>query len=507
MMRIFILLACAATSCVCEMVSIGDQAYPYISILDTALPVIWNEGSFGAGVGMSSAVRINSRGIRFISIHYSALVLGSHIGDCSDSGGILPGIYSQCSIASKISDPTTTVNGAWKSIPCELGRDSLCAIKFPSDVNGKSRIFPTFNNIAYTTQGTLPPEEGGFRNVLASECPESSTGRVVIPAADNNNNNMDSVPTVSKQSPFWWDISACNVFGVGMDFVYVPYDGTIFILSDPISFQVSITIGVLTMGMVVVLAHNLEFTLGSSRTPARTWFALGCMLALLFVSLFATGKSDILLPYVTLDDRLGCIFLVAYVVYYSIRIFVDRISSFSTIICFSKGQQRSAGDDDDDEKITGPAHRVDQHMSSPVNPVLATLLIVSMRLYSTLDNMYTPGILFIVCTRVLHKIHTLQRTRDVPASTTSPSSSEQWVLFGSRDLVASIDIVVDSLLVAVLFYTGFIPLFSRNPPTVLYLYMLQGIYGAFALSGATVLAVEKRCNSSPPAVAEKRNKQ
>ena len=39
------------------------------------------------------------------------------------------------------------------------------------------------------------------------------------------------------------------------------------------------------------------------------------------------------------------------------------------------------------------------YVRSPVNPVLATLSMVSLRLYSTMDNPYTTAILFLVGTR------------------------------------------------------------------------------------------------------------
>lgn len=63
---------------------------------------------------------------------------------------------------------------------------------------------------------------------FARPCPESNTGRNLVGWADNNG----IIP---------WDVSACNVLGAGGDYVFAPHaegGGVLYVLQDPISFQV-----------------------------------------------------------------------------------------------------------------------------------------------------------------------------------------------------------------------------------------------------------------------------
>jgi hypothetical protein len=56
-------------------------------------------------------------------------------------------------------------------------------------------------------------------------------------------------------------LSLCDVLGGGSDYLFLPYDKTLYVLMQPTSILVLIAISVLTVYMTIILAHNLEFTL------------------------------------------------------------------------------------------------------------------------------------------------------------------------------------------------------------------------------------------------------
>jgi hypothetical protein len=145
------------------------------------------------------------------------------------------------------------------------------------------------------------------------------------------------------------------------------------------------------MIMAIVLAHNLEFALGTTKSPTRTATTLAVMTSLLFSAIFASGAPwDVLQPYVTLEDRLACVAVLVYVGYYTVKVAVEAwLRHYSSVL--GAGGPNALG--------LNPGALGGGPVSSPVNPVLGTLSMVSMRLYSTMDNPYTVGILFLLATR------------------------------------------------------------------------------------------------------------
>jgi hypothetical protein len=60
-----------------DIMSIGDNMYPYVTLLDPQVSVVWHHKFFAQRMAKAQAVRVNSRGIRFISSQYSVLSVGS----------------------------------------------------------------------------------------------------------------------------------------------------------------------------------------------------------------------------------------------------------------------------------------------------------------------------------------------------------------------------------------------------------------------------------------------
>ena len=369
-----------------EMLSIGDSGYPHIYLMQPTVPVHWHRKAMAVRRAGSQAIRINTRGIRFISASYSSLVLGSSPGDSSSFHNAL----------------------GWKGIHCRGSTYGLCEIS--GGVNGaESLVFPNAPHDVYVSSTSGDERIDDF---IGSPCPETKTNRVASTSGDGRR----------------YDISVCNVLGVGNDYVYLPYESMLYVLSEPITFQVLTAISILTVIMAVVLAHNLEYSLGSIEQSSGSLVSLTGMLSLLFLTTFATGNPDVLLPYVTLEDRASFVVLFTYVLYYTVR------AAFQHYVFVRHG------------------------MDSPVNPVLATLCVVSLRLHGSLDNSYTTLLTFLIATRLLHKLSTYDCTP-----------------------MRGVDILFDSALVTMLIFTGLVPQ-HNNDPTVVALYVLQGAYAAQGLN-------------------------
>lgn len=192
--------------------------------------------------------------------------------------------------------------------------------------------------------------------------------------------------------------------------------------------------------MVVVLARNMELSLGSETGKSSAWPALASMVSLVFLSMFASGSTDVLAPYITTEDRFGFVVACSFVLYYVCRVSWVQVTEGSA---FS---------------------------SSPINPVLGTLVLVAMRVHCTLDNPYSTVCVFLLGTRLLHKLSRVS----VGIGDFAKLTEEFSVLGGS------IDIVVDSILVSVVLYGGVIPQHGRDP-TVTGLLVVQGVFAATTL--------------------------
>lgn len=215
--------------------------------------------------------------------------------------------------------------------------------------------------------------------------------------------------------------------------------------------------GILAVILAIALSRNMEFALGTSETPTRTATSLGCMTVLLFLTLFATGRADVLEPYVTREvrlcilfrasvvphahlssqclaeqDRLACVAITTYVCYYILRIGVPSLARWAS--------------------AHAPGVELGGFNASPVNPILGTLSLAALRLYSTLDNPYTTGILFLVGTRLIQKVAWFFAPCPVAAAVVKTHQDR-----GLDQLFRLADVAADTAMVAVYIYAGFVP--------------------------------------------------
>ena len=99
------------------------------------------------------------------------------------------------------------------------------------------------------------------------------------------------------------------------------------------------------------------------------------------------------------------------------------------------------------------------HPETPVNPIIATLTMVSMRIHYTLDNTYTTVAALLIATRLMNKIARFTR-----------ATAATWSL--RRSVSMAVDILADSVLIALLIYAGIVPHHSREP-IITGLYIVQ----------------------------------
>jgi hypothetical protein len=107
------------------------------------------------------------------------------------------------------------------------------------------------------------------------------------------------------------------------------------------------------------------------------------ILALFIIIWFAVSSSTVFQAFITVEDRLCFLVLIVYIIYYMMRI-------------AAKMMQKSCVENE-----------------CPVNPILATLALVSMRLYFTIDNPYVVFITFMFLVRTMHKISILNETSHI----------------------------------------------------------------------------------------------
>jgi hypothetical protein len=139
-------LGLLAHECCGDIMSIGDNMYPYVSLLEPGVPVIWHHKFWAQRMAASQAVRINARGIRFISSQYSVLSIDS--------------------TASR-----------WMRVRCTSSTDCLCVLDTPAGFH--ARFLPNYGENVYSSLGTRDDLEDSLKKIIFSECPEASTGRLV----------------------------------------------------------------------------------------------------------------------------------------------------------------------------------------------------------------------------------------------------------------------------------------------------------------------------------------
>lgn len=161
-----------------EILSISDSGYPYIRLMDGSGGgfVDWGGERFALRIASSQAVRINSRGIRFIPPGSSALVLAD--------GRRREGTHAHHGAGFHhlpVGHPD--LDTKWEVYDCLLATDSLCHLMVAEGQNGHNfttRIFPTHGVPAYVSHGDIgaaaaerPPP------FVTEECPEAHAGRAV----------------------------------------------------------------------------------------------------------------------------------------------------------------------------------------------------------------------------------------------------------------------------------------------------------------------------------------
>lgn len=258
----------------CASISLSDGTYPYLYSLEPRTPLKWHQGAIGFMMASSEAVRINSRGIRFISGSFSVMTISSK----EEEGG-----------------------GAWTYSPCRVSKRSMCEIfDTPNDAY-RSSIFPNAGSpVLVNIQSSDAVEEFGFfRDLESNRCPEAATGRSYSMVDNHAASDQQAVPVQRTI-----DVSLCNVVGVGGDFVFLPHRRQLYAIYRPISFQIFAAMSILTVLMVITLSKNLEISMGSSQTSkdaSNPIFTVLCMASLLLLSMFATGSLDVLAPFVTME--------------------------------------------------------------------------------------------------------------------------------------------------------------------------------------------------------------
>jgi hypothetical protein len=106
--------------------------------------------------------------------------------------------------------------------------------------------------------------------------------------------------------------------------------------------------------------------------------------------------------------------------------------------------------------------------TKPINPVLASIAVAVQRIYSTVDNPYTPIVTFLMLTWTLHKISMFERSmvlfhtsgknitcsgEDPQSGNNSQPSKTSVVVF---QWARAVDILFDCFLLSMLLYTGVI---------------------------------------------------
>jgi uncharacterized protein YhhL (DUF1145 family) len=377
---------------VSEIISIGDNMYPYVSLLDPAVPVTWHKKFFAQRMASSQAVRINSKGIRFISSQYSILKI----------------------------DP----GSGWMQTTCISSTQCLCVLK--TDPEFHARLFPIYGNTVYSSFGVKPIMEENLHTILFSECIEAKTNRVLS--------------TTSK------DISVCDVLGIGGDYLFVPREETLYVLVKPTSVPVLIAISVLTVYMTMVLAHHLESTVNKSNVSNQKSFnniQILCMVVLILLSLFSNGRVDIWERMITMEDECAMTILVSYLAYHMCR-WVPMLIEMVFIITPIRLIMRPLFPRLATIHLWRETSDEHHHM---INLIIGILALVSISYYSTMDNPYTVVLAMIMASRLMYKM--------------------------SMDKVYVDDVVGDSIMVAMLVYTGIIPQLNYDT-TVVRLYTFQG---------------------------------
>lgn len=169
-----------------------------------------------------------------------------------------------------IRDSESALQGSvWRSIQCMPSRQSLCnlASSFYTSAGGAaaatqpqtiSRFLPNYPGPVFLSQRDshlLPADVA--RMLGTGHCPESATGRTAI--APQHASDVQR-----------HDISLCNVVGLGMDYVFVPFVNRLYALANPVGNVALLFMSLLIVYLMVVVGHNLQTVLGVSSSSATS---------------------------------------------------------------------------------------------------------------------------------------------------------------------------------------------------------------------------------------------
>jgi hypothetical protein len=161
-----------------EILTIDNTRYPYINVMKNVSPVIWHEKAIAFKMSMSHAVRINSRGIRFLPIGMTSL-----------------SFHDEKKIVDILSFFRDNQTQQWKSFQCIAAHDALCHVQLGESFH--MRIFPNTGETVYVTHGNELPEKV---RLVSHTCPETNSHRTSF-------HSFDGI--------FKSDVSLCNVVGGG----------------------------------------------------------------------------------------------------------------------------------------------------------------------------------------------------------------------------------------------------------------------------------------------------
>lgn len=436
----------------CEIFSINDRNYPHLFINDpVTAPVIWHKKSIGFRLANTAAVRINARGIRFIPGSHTLLLpsLGpqakSTAKEETDDEKLVRQVarlwWNDTLSDEEIEAQRNALDRTkWRSITCKPSRECLCILSSSTNSNNnvRSRFFPNYPNQVFLSQrdsALLPMDIA--RMLGGSHCPETSTGRTAI------------APQLASDVQ-QHDISLCNVLGLGADYIYVPYNNRLYVLTNPIDNALLVLMSIFVVYLMVVMGHNLQVVLNVNklttspppppaqsttddkdrkndskakrihrrRRKSQARWAVVCMASLLLIACFASGASNILGAFVTQQDQVVFIATLVHIAYYCIR-------------------------------VEANVYLGDGRRANPINPMMAAIAAAVQRVYASAENPYSQTIFFIMLTWVLHKISMLNRKTLWPFLEENDSS-----IMTAAPWWRCADILADCILISIMMYAG-----------------------------------------------------
>lgn len=275
-------LACVAHG---ELLPIVDDSYPYVKFSNAkSLNVHWQHGYVAQRLASSRAVRVNGRGVKFISGRHSQLRL----------------------------DPLV-----WKSVRCVHDPDALCRIEFQGAV--VSKVFPSWPSEVFSMMDTGQTSDY-VRQLLPGHCPETKSGRIV---SDDTR-----------------DVSLCDIIGANGDFVYDIKEEILYISDAQMAPGIVVLTSLGTIYAAILLSKNLDLVLRTEQKDERSplWsnltpIPLGAILGFIILPEAFAGTS-FLAALVTREDQM--LFMVL-LLFSAARIIPSLLYGLYQVVALGKG--------------------------------------------------------------------------------------------------------------------------------------------------------------------------